>query len=300
MPETVEQSIGEVLAMFEGNSAPAQPEEPAQPQAPEPVQEETPVEEAPVIEPEQPYTSMDDFIDEGESVEETPQEPVEQAQEQEQEQESDTPDLLEMLRQQNELIIAQGEQLAQLQMRGAGTAESPRGPEVVTEPPSVQPQTPLPQLPALTQEQYDNIMSSPEAFQGYLQEVQRQAQAATAESIMQQLGPIVNKTVSHHVSVSAMVSNFYKDNPDLMPYRNQIGILANEILAANPGMPYAQLFKQVGEQAREKLRPLLNAQKNRQVQRPGFAGRKPTIRNRQGEQKSAFDQEIDEMLALPL
>lgn len=283
MPESeLSQTIGEMLATFEGQ----EPEPEPAPVEPEPAQEpeqvempvEEPVEELPVEEP-----VLEPVAEE---------QPVEQAEEVEDE---EGPDILELVQQQNEMLRNYQEQLAQMQLQGS--TGSPHSQEAEVEQPT-QPQPQAPAVPDLTQEQFEQVLGSPEAFKQYLTQVQQQAQAQVLEQVTQRLSKLVNQSVSHQVSVSAMVSNFFKDNADLLPYRNQVGIIANELLSQNPGLSYADLFKQVGEQAREKLKPLLMAQKTRTVKRPGFAGRQSTVRSQQKPQLSPEQTEIEEMLSL--
>lgn len=296
MPTELEKTIGEMLASFDGPSAPEAPVEDSA----------TTTEPAPEPEP-APELAQEQFaFDDSETPEPLEASPQAEAAQAEPESDNSTePDLYDLVRRQQEMLTAQQEWIASMQLQQKGLTAGPhsRGAEPQALPtapapaPTVAPQPP--RVPKLELAQFEQVLNSPELFQQYMEQVRKAAADEALETVMSRVGGLVNQTVSHHVSVSAMVSNFFKDNADLLPYRNQVGIIANELIAGNPAISYSDLFRQTNMEARKRLQPLLAASKLPRLQRPGFAGRQPTVRSQKA--KAPLDPmqaEIEELLAL--
>lgn len=305
MPE----SIGEMLASFDEIEAGILGKREEEPQV---------VETPEVVVPDE--NTDNEVVDLFDTMEDNDQqqqvETLEQPEQSEQV-ESTEEDPIETLRQQNDLLRQQMEYLAGLQLKAGvpgvspapSPAQTPSHPQPAGSPPSpglwssgaaAQSPTPQPQPTVqFTTGQMEQILSDPNVFSQFVAQIQEEAVQRAVERALKDVGSIVHQTVSHQVSVSAMVSSFFRDNKDLLPYRNQVGIIANELLAQNPGMPYSQLFAQVNTEARKRLAPLLNGAKTRQTSRPSFAGRQSTVRKVEpAPQLPPLQQEIMDLMAL--
>lgn len=127
----------------------------------------------------------------------------------------------------------------------------PQGP-----PQPVQGQPQQPQAPqrsfkeVITPELWHEIASSPEAFAGVLDRVY---QAATSD-IMLMIPSMIQTNVHLYNSINKITEEFYAANKDLLPYRQTVATIAQEIINQNPNTPIGTILEQAAPEARRRLR----------------------------------------------
>lgn len=178
-------------------------------------------------------------------------------------------------------------------------------PQVPSEPKSVEPTSWL--IP--DDDTFTHVLSSREKFNQHLQTVynaairqateqaQQFAQRASEESL-RKVGETVPSQIQHYITLNNMVRDFYKDNPELMPIRQQVGYLANAISTAHPDWNYTQVFAESAKQGKALLG--LVAQKtqvNGGSTKPAPAFAKPAAaRKAEPAPLSGLQKEINELI----
>lgn len=208
------------------------------------------------------------------------------------------PDLLSIL---NSLGVAaqQSAVSAQVPTTQAST------PQVPTEPKSAEPHSWL----ISDDDAFTRVLSSRENFNQHLQAVynaamkqsteqaQQFAQRASEESL-RKIGETVPNQIQHFITLNNMVRDFYKDNPELMPIRQQVGYLANAISTAHPDWSYDQVFAESAKQGKALLGLVAQkTQANGGSTKPAPAFAKPAAaRKAEPAPLSGLQKEINELL----
>lgn len=208
------------------------------------------------------------------------------------------PDLLSIL---NSLGVAaqKGTVSAQVPTIQAST------PQVPAEPKSAEPHSWL----ISDDDAFTRVLSSRENFNQHLQAVynaaiknatdqaQQFAQRASEESL-RKIGETVPNQIQHFITLNNMVRDFYKDNPELMPIRQQVGYLANAISTAHPDWSYDQVFAESAKQGKALLGLVAQkTQANGGSTKPAPAFAKPAAaRKAEPAPLSGLQKEINELL----
>jgi hypothetical protein len=139
----------------------------------------------------------------------------------------------------------------------------------------------------LTEDEFNAAITTREGLNKALRKVYELGVAHSIEQSMLKVAPIVQSQVQQYVAINNMVSDFYKNNEDLIPYRNFVGFISNQLASAHPDWGYAKLFEESEKEVRKQLGSAL--QKNAQEQgasankakKPAFArpagGRQPAV-----------------------
>lgn len=64
---------------------------------------------------------------------------------------------------------------------------------------------------------------------------------------------MVSQNVQQQVNMRTMITDFYKANEDLLPYRSFVGVVTNELASKNPDWSYERLFEKVGPEVKRRL-----------------------------------------------
>jgi hypothetical protein len=177
----------------------------------------------------------------------------------------------ETLEQVNARLLAQLESMAQVQNTQA-VAEKP---VVETKPveTALPVQTQMQSIPVVTADDYEEALGSAAGFQKVMEKVHTSA----TMSVLTRLPDIVTSLVSEQVTIQNMVSDFYKVNNDLLPYRNFVGFVTNELSGKHPDWDYRKLFEEVETETRSRLN-IMKQKAQREVKAPVVA---PTTSARQ-------------------
>jgi len=269
------------------------------------VEQEEVVEEQPeIVEEADPELEM--FADEEPPVEEVPEvaeETPEVAEEPVVEEVEPTQE--EMLAAQVEALQAELQSLAAFQHSQQST-EVPANVQMVQpeapqqETPTVEanvPQQPAPQpqaaaevLPLVQAEEYDRLFAEPEVMNTVLNRTMHVA----ANQVLQHIPAIVQNIAREQLVLQSSIEEFYKQNEDLRPVSNYVGVVANDVVAKHADWNLAQVLDESAKVVRAKMR--LN--KKLESDAPAVA-KTPTARatpKKMSEDEKAFK----EMLALDM
>ena len=155
---------------------------------------------------------------------------------------------------------------------------------------------------------FTRILSNRDAFNAHLQTVYNDAvkvaleqaapqiQRANEESL-RKVGETVPNQIQHYVTLNNMVRDFYKDNPELVPIRQQVGYLANAISTAHPEYNYEQIFAEASKQGKYLLSLAGQKAPNGAGAKPAPAFAKPVAARRaEPAALSGLQKEINELI----
>lgn len=107
------------------------------------------------------------------------------------------------------------------------------------------------QTPAVTEEEFNELLQDPEKFNEYVKKVHKQAVADARELVLKESGAYILPQVRQQVEVQMLVEDFFKRNPDLQGKRAEIARLAEHYEDAMPGIKPRDLFKKLDEFAQK-------------------------------------------------
>ncbi len=158
------------------------------------------------------------------------------------------------LRQQNEALSKQLEQMSGSVMGMPQPPQQQAQPqtEVPKEAPP-QPQAPVQQKPDIrefvNQDQFDEMQTDVGKFNQVLTNVYNTATETAYRNVPQ----MVNNLIKQQTFLKDKVDDFYKKNEDLLPYRQFVGFVANELSSQSPELDVESLFNKVGQEVRGRL-----------------------------------------------
>ncbi len=110
----------------------------------------------------------------------------------------------------------------------------------------------------ISKEEFDKAMESEAGFQDVLQSKVSQVASTVVEGrlteILRSIPKVINDAVDERVTIQLAASDFYRDNPDLTPFKSVVSLVATEVFGENPGIEYDKGFEKVGEEVRKKLK----------------------------------------------
>jgi len=66
--------------------------------------------------------------------------------------------------------------------------------------------------------------------------------------------PAIQGMINQSVTIATTVSEFYRNNPDLIPFKKVVGLEVTEVREKEPNLSIAELLEKSGEAVRQKLR----------------------------------------------
>jgi len=124
---------------------------------------------------------------------------------------------------------------------------------------------------------YDKILESPESFTNWAKEFASKIADKTLEAVYQNVPELIRKYADETVTVRTYAQQFYRDNPDLEPYKADVARIANVIAQAEPNLPYDEFFKKVADYARYSLSLYKKTEESQQRQKKSG---KPALPNK--------------------
>lgn len=153
-------------------------------------------------------------------------------------------------------------QMMELKERGYGQrqVEAAPSPPAATQP-AVAPSSPAPAVP--TPLQFDDqlieralVEDDPKALKqilvGLAEHVERLV-LGNRESMVRELPVMTQHVARQQLILMKAVDNFYSENPDLLPHQAVVGMVANELVAKEPGLGMPEVLKRSEAEARKVL-----------------------------------------------
>lgn len=139
----------------------------------------------------------------------------------------------------------------------------------------------------LSEAEYDKMQDSKEGAQAVLNNfaqkflpymeakiklVTGQQLSSMEEKLLRQTGELVQNYTGRAVATQHMVSNFWRSNQDLIPFKDYVGHVATQVSSANPEATWEQIFTKTEEVVRSTL------QKQKEKQNASPAGHPTDVR----------------------
>ena len=279
------------------------------PQVSEPVAEAQPIEERPIVE-QAPLAEQETPAEQDQPVVQEPVVPQSEVQ-------NEAPSDIELLRQQNERLLQTINELTQRVMvpQVPQTQQMQQQQQVVQAQPEVQR---APEFKVnVNEDEFTDIMSSPEKFNAFFTTLQNNIANAMREeqknaltnmmdiAIPQRLSGLVSGEVRQQRVAAERAQAFVAANPDLAPYIAFVAQRHLEIVQQNPGIPDDVSLREAARISRQLLglrEPTQEQGTSPKVidanpQKPAFAGR-PGPRPPAGPQMTEVQKEIHDLLGL--
>ena len=162
-----------------------------------------------------------------------------------------------------------------------------------------QPQAPVQQKPDIrefvNQDQFDEMQTDVGKFNQVLTSVYNTATETAYRNVPQ----MVDNLIKQQTFLKDKVDDFYKKNEDLLPYRQFVGFVANELSSQSPELDVENLFNKVGQEVRGRLginnKP--NGKANTAKTKPAFAKtKKSSTRTSNEPALTELEKEINDLL----
>lgn len=209
-------------------------------------------------------------------------------------------DPLEELRRQTEELrkrlneVAAFREMAQQQTWPATDDAKKAQEQAAATEPEAKPQEQRPNLVFVTEEEAEEIVENPAKINEVLTRVYNQALEDTYKALPQ----LVVRMVNTQMTMERLVSDFYRENDDLAPYRDFVALVGQEIESKpeNAGRPYPELLQEIAAEARKRLGLMKKAEQASAAQKPraSFADPRGT-RRRLAPQLSEIEREIQDL-----
>lgn len=80
------------------------------------------------------------------------------------------------------------------------------------------------------------------------------------QTVYRSIPQMIQKVADQQVSLRLAAKEFYDNNQDLIPYKDYIGVVSNEIVAKNPDWTLDKVITEVGTEVRKRLKLIKKAQ----------------------------------------
>jgi hypothetical protein len=149
-------------------------------------------------------------------------------------------------------------------------------------------------IPFVNDEVYEKAISDPSELNRLMNTVYDNAISYMTQSIPQLVGQMVNQ----QTQMTGMVEEFYKENEDLVPMKNYVGFVANELASKHPDWAYDKLFGEVATEVRKRVsisKKASSVENKAKGKRPAFA-KKPSGRSNVGVKLGELEQDIVDLM----
>jgi|1_EtaG_2_1085319.scaffolds.fasta_scaffold01206_3 hypothetical protein len=149
-------------------------------------------------------------------------------------------------------------------------------------------------LPFVSDEVYEKALSDPKELNGLMNQVYNKAVADMTRS----LPGLMSNMITQQTQMQRLADDFYKENEDLVPMKNYVGFVANEIAGKHPEWAYDKLFNEVAIEVRRRLKVGKKAKKaedGARTKRPAFA-KKPKGRANVESKLSDLERDLVELM----
>ena len=187
--------------------------------------------------------------EEEEKKEETKEEEEEEKEEEteEEEEEEDTESILETSRNyMNEMA-----KTLLNKKYGEEKAEPPEKKEEKKEKPSEEKPSPLDIT--LSEDEWEEALRSKDGFEKVMSKFVK-ASLSKINDLQKDIPKTVNNIATQIITIRSATRDFYRQNPDLVPFKPFVGVVADKILAENPDKDIEDVFGLVEKEVRDKLK----------------------------------------------
>ena len=121
-----------------------------------------------------------------------------------------------------------------------------------------------------TQEEMDRVLDKPENMNELLVKVHNRA----VESVIKHIPAIISNMIETQVTMRGSVTKFYEENKDLVPHKQYVGFVVNELVGKHPDWDMNKVFTELPKEVRKRIGLKQQAEeKKQQKQRGGFPPR---------------------------
>lgn len=106
----------------------------------------------------------------------------------------------------------------------------------------------------ITQEEFDDALESPSGMAKLFKSKMEKIVEGRVQEVLRAIPNTINSVVDQRVELRIAASDFYRENPDLIPYKQYMGVVANEVFGKDPNLGYEEGFKKTGEEVRKRLK----------------------------------------------
>lgn len=150
----------------------------------------------------------------------------------------------------------------------------------------------------VSKEEMEAAFESPEKMMEVMGKIYTKAVMQGAEIALQQLPGVMQPLITQQQTIVEEATKFYKENPELVPYRDFVQFVAMEVEDKHPDWNYQQVMAETATVAKKRLPMLQQATtKARRETRPAFAQQGPGGKANRPKpaQVSALQSDIDAM-----
>lgn len=104
-------------------------------------------------------------------------------------------------------------------------------------------------MPFVTNEEYEAALSSPDAMNALLSRVYHAAVQHTMGTVPAQ----VRAQVSQVATMERTVEDYFRKNPELIPHREYMGVIATNLEAENPGLSPSAIIERSAQEVRKRV-----------------------------------------------
>ena len=145
----------------------------------------------------------------------------------------------------------------------------------------------------------DEISSDPQKLNSLLNSVYKLAVKQTSkhigEDLLKSIPSIVRTNLAVMENLKEASKEFYKANPDLVPYKKTVALVFEELSSKNPDRNYIDLIKLTGEEARKKLGIEKKSAMLSKSKMPALPKKTTQVRSDQNQKVDPLQSEIDLM-----
>ena len=142
----------------------------------------------------------------------------------------------------------------------------------------------------VSDDEFEEVFRVKESFNKTLNTVYQKA----TMDVLQRIPTMIGSVVHQQVTVQRLVDDFYRANNDLLPYREFVGYVVQELASQHPEYDYQKLFTEAETEARKRLNKQKQMQKTvtKAPIAPAPGARKPISQS----QLSAMERDIQDLI----
>lgn len=156
----------------------------------------------------------------------------------------------------------------------------------------------------LTEDTLYELTRDPKKFNDLLNKVMMEAHnratQAAVQNTLRSIPKIIGRSIQEATTVQKLADDFYKENNDLVPYKQFVMLVTNEVAASNPGKGLPEILPLVADETRKKLnlkKKAVTAEGSRKIEekKPAFVTSKGTRRS-PAPKLSKLEAEINDLI----
>lgn len=138
-------------------------------------------------------------------------------------------------------------------------------------------------------EEYEKVFEDPKLMNEVLLRVHNKA----VEKTIRMLPQVIKNVVDTHMVVHSKTADFFKENEDLLPHREFVGFVANDLATKNPDWSVGKLFEELAPEVRKRL----GLRNKIAVGKAGFAKKGTSAKKPPEKELPSVEKEIMELIS---